>query len=68
MFLEILFILTMVIYIVFNLIVAYTHSVKEMCDDFIKGQCIAGMIFANLFYAPAWVLKLLRGFVVSVVK
>lgn len=68
MFLQILGILTIVAYVVFNLIVAHTHTVKEMREDLIKGQCIAGMIFANIFYAPAWVLKIVRGFVVAVIK
>jgi hypothetical protein len=68
MFLQILGVITIVAYVAFNLIVANTHTAKEMFDEFIKGQCIAGMIFANLFYAPAWILKMVRGFVVTVVK
>lgn len=68
MFLNILGIFAVVAYAVFNIIVAYTHSTREMREEFIEGQCVAGMIFANLFYAPAWVLKIIRGFVMSVVK
>lgn len=68
MFFNILGIFAVVAYAVFNIIVAYTHSAREMREEFIEGQCVAGMIFANLFYAPAWVLKIIRGFVMSVVK
>jgi len=68
MFLQVLGVITIIVYIVFNLIVAYTHSVKEMREELIDGQCTIGKIFANVFYAPAWTLKIVRGFVVAVIK
>lgn len=68
MILEVLGILTIVLYIGFNLITAKTHSAREMRDEFVSGQCLVGAILANIFYAPAWVLKLLRSVVVATVK
>lgn len=43
-----------------NLYVATTETAEEMQDDFIKGQCLIGKICSNLFYAPAWGLKILK--------
>lgn len=68
MFLRVLGVITIIIYVVFNLIVAYTHSVKEMREELIDGQCTIGKILANVFYAPAWSLKIVRVFVVSLIK
>lgn len=68
MFLQVLGVITIIVYVVFNLIVAYTHSVKEMREELIDGQCTIGKIFANVFYAPAWTLKIVRGFVVAFIK
>lgn len=56
------------IYIGINLVVAKMYSAKEMKGSFITGQCVAGRIFTNIFYAPAWVLKLLRAVVLAAVK
>lgn len=42
-----------VLYVVVNLITAHLWSAQEMKHDFVDGQCLIGMIFANLFYAPA---------------
>lgn len=68
MVLKILGIVAVIAYIAFNLIVAKTHSVKEMKSEFVMNQCVVGMVCANIFYAPAWFLKVIRGIVVTMVK
>ena len=68
MALRIFIIILAVAYLVFNLITAKKYNAKEMRDEFIVGQCTVGAIFANLFYAPAWALKLLKGVIVAVIK
>lgn len=55
------------IYLIFNFITAMLYNVDEMKRNFIKGQCIVGMIFANAFYAPAWFLKGLRYAILNIV-
>lgn len=35
----------------------YSKSSKEMYDELVTGQCLVGMVAANAFYAPAWLLK-----------
>lgn len=55
-------------YLIIQAYVAKTMSTREMYRGFIKGQCVVGMIFANIFYAPAWALKVLRAIVLGVVK
>lgn len=68
MFLRVLGIVTIIAYAGFNLFTAKTYSAREMREEFITGQCTVGVICANVFYAPAWVLKLLRKIVVTTVK
>ena len=68
MLLNVLGIITICLYVGFNLLTAKTHTAREMRDEFITGQCAVGVVLANIFYAPAWALKLLRGIVVAVVK
>lgn len=68
MILEVLGIIAIVLYVGFNLFTAKTHTAKEMRNEFISGQCLVGVVCANIFYAPAWVLKLLRSIVVATVK
>lgn len=58
----------LVIYVVINLVVAKKMSARNMYEDFIEGQCTVGMICANIFYAPAWILKGLKLVVVSTIK
>lgn len=57
-----------VLYVVVNLITAHLWSAQEMKHDFVDGQCLIGMIFANLFYAPAWVLKFIRASILITIK
>ena len=55
-------------YLIFNFITAKRYSVTEMWNTFVTGQCAVGLICANIFYAPAWVLKFLRRFINVMVK
>lgn len=61
-------VIIVVLYVVVNLITAHLWSAQEMKHDFVDGQCLIGMIFANLFYAPAWVLKFVRALILIAVK
>lgn len=47
-------------YLIFNFITAMIYTVDDMLKHFVVGQCKVGMVFANIFYAPAWLLKGLR--------
>lgn len=58
----------LIFYVVVNLVVAKKMSARNMYEEFIEGQCTVGMICANIFYAPAWVLKGLKLVVVSTIK
>jgi hypothetical protein len=51
-----------------NIIVITSMTSKEMKKELVSDQCIIGKIFANIFYAPAWMLKLLRYMVVTVIR
>lgn len=61
-------VILLIIYAVINLITAKLWSAKEMKHDFVDGQCLAGRIFANIFYAPAWLLKGIRFAVLATIK
>lgn len=64
------FVLAMValgIYLVHNLLVAMMFNVEDMKRHYIDGQCLVGMICANVFYSPAWFLKGLRFAIVHLV-
>lgn len=54
--------------IISNIYIIRVMSAKEMRDEFVKGQCFVGKIFANIFYAPAWICKGLRFVVVATIK
>lgn len=56
------------IYMVFNFVTAKLMNSKEMKQEFVDGQCAVGRIFANVFYAPAWVLKAIRFIVIATIK
>lgn len=60
MFLQILGIAVLCIYLIFNFLTSMMYTVDEMLQNFVVGQCKVGMVFANIFYAPAWFLKGLR--------
>lgn len=57
-----------VFYVFCNLVVAHNYSARDMRDEFVRGQCRVGKFCANVFYAPAWVLKAVRMIVVASVK
>lgn len=54
--------------IISNIYTIRVMSAKEMRDEFVKGQCFVGKVFANIFYAPAWFFKGLRFVVVATIK
>lgn len=45
------------LYVAFNLVTTKLMTTSDMKKHFITGQCIVGIIAANIFYAPAWMLK-----------
>ena len=58
----------LIVYIAINLVVAKKMTAKDMYEDFINGQCTVGMICANIFYAPAWLLKGIKFVVLTTIK
>lgn len=56
-----------IIYFAFNVLTAKVMSAKRMKHEFIDGQCLIGKIFANAFYAPAWLLKGIRAVVLAAI-
>lgn len=54
--------------IISNIYTIRVMSAKEMRDEFVKGQCFVGKVFANIFYAPAWFFKGLRFVVVATIR
>lgn len=58
----------LVIYVIVNLVMSKLYSAKEMRAMLITGQNPVGMVFSNLFYAPAWLLKGLRRAIVATVR
>lgn len=65
---KIILVIAMVLYLIFNLRVAKLMSAKEMKCEYINDQCVVGRIFANTFYAPAWLLKGLKVVVSTMIK
>lgn len=61
-------VLIAIAWVVINIATAKAYNAKEMKRDFIEGQCLVGKIFANIFYAPAWILKGLRFVVLATIK
>ena len=56
------------LYAAINIVTAKVMNAKEMKDEFITGQCLVGKIAANIFYAPAWLLKALKVIIWFMVK
>ena len=50
-------ILLLAFHIACNVTIITECTVSEMKEDFIDDQCLLGKIFANIFYAPAWLFK-----------
>lgn len=67
MWLNVLRWVILVAYLIFNFVTAMLYNVEEMKRNFIKGQCLIGMIFANIFYAPAWFLKGFRYAILNII-
>lgn len=60
-------IIVAIIYFAFNVLTAKVMSAKRMKHEFIDGQCMVGKICANIFYAPAWLLKGIKAVVVAAI-
>ena len=43
-----------------NIYKTHCKSCREMYDELVAGQFLIGMIAANLFYAPSWILKVVK--------
>ncbi len=56
------------LYAAINIVTAQVMNAKEMKEEFITGQCLVGKIAANIFYAPAWLLKALKVIIWFMVK
>lgn len=56
------------LYVAFNIVTSMLMGAKEMKVKFIDGQCVVGKIAANIFYAPAWLLKGLKFIAVKFIK
>lgn len=56
------------LYAAINLVVAKTMNIKEMKGKYIDGQCTVGKIAANIFYLPAWFLKVTKIIIYYLVK
>ena len=67
MVLKVFIIVAIVAYVAVNAIVAKFQTAVEMKRDFIDGQCLVGKVCANIFYAPAWILKALRAVVLAII-
>lgn len=65
---KILFIALVCLYAAINIVTSKVMSAKEMKEEFITGQCLVGKIAANIFYAPAWLLKALKVIIWFMVK
>lgn len=65
---KISFIALVCLYAAINIVTAKVMNVKEMKEEFITGQCLVGKIAANIFYAPAWLLKALKVVIWFMVK
>ncbi len=65
---NVLIVITVIAYIFVNCVTSRIYSAREMHREFIDGQCLVGMICANIFYAPAWLLKGIRAFVIATIK
>lgn len=60
--------LAIIAYVIMNLVMAKLHNAKEMRQIIVDGQCAVGMVAANIFYAPAWALKILRRIVIATIR
>lgn len=68
MIIKVLGIVIGVLYLAVNVVMAKNASASEMRMGLIDRQNTVGMICSNLFYAPAWLLKCVRRFIIIAVK
>lgn len=68
MVMKIVEVIVLVVYIAINLITAKRMTARHMHEEFIEGQCVVGKICANIFYAPAWLLKGIRVLVLATIR
>lgn len=57
MWMKVLEIIMICVYLAINFLTSKVMTAKSMKKSFIDGQCFVGKICANIFYAPAWLLK-----------
>lgn len=57
MFMKILIIMLISLYLIFNVVVAMTHTTKQMKRKLDDERSLLDKVFLAMFYAPAWVLK-----------
>lgn len=67
MWIKVLEIIVICLYLAFNILTANLYTAKKMREKFIAGQCLVGKICANIFYAPAWLLKGIKAVVLAVI-
>lgn len=60
--------LIILLWLAFNCIVSKAMTTKETQTKFVDGQNVVGKIATNIFYAPAWFLKLLKITIIKTVK
>lgn len=65
---KIFIIVVVCVYLAFNIVTSKMMSGKEMKEHFIDNQCVVGKIAANIFYSPAWFMKVFKMFIVFIVK
>ena len=56
------------LYLAINFAIAKLADARQMKKRYITGQCVIGKITANIFYAPAWLLKGIKFVVNAAVK
>lgn len=56
------------LYVAFNFVISNVFSIREMKHRFIDGQCVVGKIATNIFYSPAWLLKVLKFVITKTIK
>lgn len=67
MWIKVLEIIVICLYLAFNILTAKLYTAKQMHNKFVTGQCMIGKICANIFYAPAWLLKGIKTVVVAAI-
>ena len=58
----------LVLWVVFNALVAITHSTKQMLESFVYEQCMVGKVLAFIYFLPAWILKGFKFAVNKIIK